>query len=81
MAILALFILCTSVRTGVAVELVADKASYHIFNVVYRTEKEEALLRHYYEQVYNTILVHQHPVTGLLPSFFDPSNQSQVCVS
>eukprot|EP00124_Ichthyophonus_hoferi_P001166 Ihof_evm7s55 gene=Ihof_evmTU7s55 len=36
-----------------------------------RTEKEELLLRYYYELVKNTILVQQHPVTGLLPSFYD----------
>eukprot|EP00123_Amoebidium_parasiticum_P014558 comp22555_c0_seq1/m.34320 comp22555_c0_seq1/g.34320 ORF comp22555_c0_seq1/g.34320 comp22555_c0_seq1/m.34320 type:complete len:1285 (-) comp22555_c0_seq1:310-4164(-) len=36
-----------------------------------RTEKEEALLRYYYELVYNTILIQQHPVTGLLPSFYE----------
>lgn len=52
----------------------------HLFQ---RTEREEALLRSYYELVNNTILVHQHPVTGLLPSFYEPGkdgHQAPVCV-
>eukprot|EP01134_Creolimax_fragrantissima_P006128 CFRG6128T1 len=37
--------------------------------------KQEVLLQFHYEWVYNTILVHQHPVTGLLPSFYEQGSR------